>query len=111
MHRRHSIHGSEDTGLEVHLKGWHCLAFTATMQRVAGVPHPSVPDPLPAQALGGVQPGAWVPGAETVRPPAVPRQPPGGEGGARTPRPRVLPLPRHTQLQRRRHHGEQQGGC
>ena len=56
MHRRRSIHGSEDTGLEVHLKGWHCLAFTATMQRVAGVPHPSVPDPLPAQALGGVQP-------------------------------------------------------
>ena len=78
---------------------------------VAGVPHPSVPNTLPAQALGGLQPGAGVPGAETVRPPAVPRQPPGGEGGARQPRPCVLPLPRHAQLQRRRHHGEQQGGC
>ena len=92
-----------------------CLAFTVTIYNaacyVAGVPHPSVPNPLPAQALGGVQPGARVPGAEAVRPPAVPQQPPGGEGGARPPRPCVLPLPRHTQLQRRRHHGEQQGGC
>ena len=95
----------------IYVKGWQCLIFVVTIQCVAGVPRPSIPDPLPAQALGGVQPGARVPGAEAVRPPAVPRQPLGGEGGARPPRPRGLPLPRHTQLQRRRHHGEQQGGC